>query len=71
MNVYNAELKIIKPKPIIKKFSLSDIKVDKEYVARERLQEKQILPELYDEFEENDIKSLEKSLEKSVDKIFH
>ena len=71
MNVYNAELKIIKPKPIIKKFSLSDIKVDKEYVARESLQEKQILPELYDEFEENDIKSLEKSLEKSVDKIFH
>ena len=71
MNVYNAELKIIKPKPIIKKFSLSDIKVDKEYVARESLQEKQILPELYDEFEENDIKSLEKSLEKSIDKIIH
>ena len=71
MNVYKAELKLVKPASIIKKFLLNEIKVDNEYVMKENLSEKQILPELYDEFEEDDIKSLEKSLEKSVDKILH
>ena len=69
MIIYNEELKRIKPKSIIKKFSSNEIGINKEYIFVENLQEKQILPDLYDEFEEQDIKSLEKCLEKSVDKI--
>ena len=69
MVLYNEELKGIKPKPIIKKFSTNEIRINKEYIYVENLQERQILPDLYDEFEEQDIKSLEKCLEKSVDKM--
>ena len=68
MDLYKSELKMIKPKPIIKKFLLKDIKVNKDYILVENLQERQILPEFYDDFEEEDIKSLEKSLERSIDK---
>ena len=70
MNTYQYELKIIQPKPIIKQYNKEDIKINTEYVLMENLPERQILPELYDDFEDDDIKSLEKSLEKSVDKIF-
>ena len=69
MTLYNEELKRIKPKSIIKKFSTNEIKINKEYIYVENLQERQILPDLYDEFEDQDIKSLEKCLEKSVDKM--
>ena len=70
MNTYQYELKIILPRPIIKPYNKEDIKINNEYVLVENLPERQILPELYDDFEDDDIKSLEKSLEKSVDKIF-
>ena len=71
MNLYQNELKMIKPRPIIKTFLAKDIKINHEYNLVENLPERQILPDLYDDFEEDDIKSLEKSLEKSVDKILH
>ena len=71
MNLYKNELKMIKPKPIIKTFLAKDIKINQNYILVENLPERQILPELYDDFEEDDIKSLEKSLERSVDKILH
>ena len=71
MNLYKNELKMVKPKPIIKTFLSKDIKINHNYTLVENLQERQILPELYDDFEEEDIKSLEKSLERSVDKILH
>ena len=71
MNLYYDELKNANPKPIIKKFSSSDIGINEEYNLVENLPERHILPDLYDDFVEEDIKSLEKSLEKSVDKIFH
>ena len=71
MNLYKNKLKFIKPKPIIKNFLKKDIKINKNYILIENLTEKQILPDLYDEFEEDDKKSIEKSLELSVDKIFH
>ena len=71
MDLYNLELKTIKPKPIIKRFFLDEIKINTEYISVENLPERQILPDLYDEFEDQDLKSLEKSLEKSVDKILH
>ena len=71
MDVYNSELKLANPKPIIKAFKENEIKINKEYIYVENLPERQILPDLYDEFEEQDLKSLEKSLERSVDKILH
>ena len=71
MNLYQNELKLIKPKPIIKTFLSKDIKINKDYILVENLPERQILPDLYDDFEEDDLKSLEKSLERSVDKIIH
>ena len=71
MNLYQNELKMVKPRPIIKTFLAKDIKINHEYNLVENLPERQILPDLYDDFEEDDIKSLEKSLEKSVDKIMH
>ena len=71
MNLYKNELKLIKPKPIIKTFLKKDIKINLDYILVENLPERQILPDLYDDFEEDDIKSLEKSLERSVDKTLH
>ena len=47
------------------------MKINKDYILVENLPERQILPDLYDDFEEDDLKSLEKSLERSVDKIIH
>ena len=70
---FNLYLKILKrkvpPHPIIKNFEKNDIKVNKDYVLMENLDEQQIIPELYEENEE-DIKSLEKSMERSIDKSF-
>ena len=70
---FNLYLKILKrdipPHPIIKKFDKNEIKIKKDYELMENLDEQQIIPELYDENEE-DIKSLEKSMEKSIDKSF-
>ena len=71
MDLYNSELKLANPKPIIKSFKENEIKINKDYIFVENLPERQILPDLYDEFEEQDLKSLEKSLERSVDKILH
>ena len=70
MNTYQYELKIAQPQPILKPYNKEDIGIDNTYILVENLPERQILPELYDDFEDDDIKSLEKSLEKSVDKIF-
>ena len=71
MNSYKNKLKVAKLKPIIKAYLKEDIKINQGYTLVENLPERQILPELYDEFEEDDIKSLEKSLEKSIDKNLH
>ena len=71
MNLYKSKLKVANPKSIIKSFLREDIKINQGYTLVENLPERQILPELYDEFEEEDIKSLEKSLEKSIDKNLH
>ena len=62
MNFYQNELKFIKPKPIIKTFLSKDIKINKDYILVENLD---------DDFGEDNIKSLEKSFEKSADKITH
>ena len=71
MDSYKNKLKLANPKPVIKAFLKEDIKINQGYILVENLPERQILPELYDEFEEDDIKSLEKSLEKSIDKNLH
>ena len=71
MLLYQTELKIANPKSIIKSFNINEIRINNEYIYVENLHERQILPDLYDEFEEDDLKSLEKCLEKSVDKIQH
>ena len=71
MDKYYKSLKLKKQnKPIIKKFYRQDIKINPFYISVEDLNEDDILPEFYKTFEEEDIKSLEKSLEQSVDKIF-
>ena len=71
MLIYQEELKLANPKSILKSFFKNEIGINHEYVYVENLQERQILPDLYDDFEEDDLKSLEKCLEKSVDKIQH
>jgi hypothetical protein len=58
-----------KLKPRIKKYDKNKIYVNKEYANAEDLSEKDIIPDLYEE-EEDDIRSLEKSLERSIDKSF-
>ena len=55
--------------PSIKKFDKSKIKIKVDYKECENLSEREIIPDLYEE-EEEDIKSLEKSLERSIDKSF-
>ena len=71
MDKYYKSLKLKKQnKPIIKKFYRQDIKINPFYISVEDLNEDDILPDFYKTFEEEDIKSLEKSLEQSVDKIF-
>ena len=66
-------MKIIKgkitPKPCIKSFNEKEIKMNEKYLLAENLKEEDIIPDLYEEDEE-DIKSLGQSLEKSIDKIF-
>jgi hypothetical protein len=60
-NLYEKILKRkVPPNPIIKKFDKNEIKTRTDYVLMENLDEQEIIPELYDENEE-DIKSLEKS----------
>ena len=65
--------KILKKAPIpvssIKKFEKEEIKVNKNYILRENMEEKDIIPGLSNENEE-EIKYLEKSLERSIDKSF-
>ena len=66
-------MKIIKgkitPKPCIKSFNEKEIKMNEKYLLAENLTEEDIIPDLNEEDEE-DIKSLGQSLEKSIDKIF-
>ena len=59
----------ITPKPCIKPFNEKEIKMNEKYLLAENLKEEDIIPDLYEEDEE-DIKSLGQSLEKSIDKIF-
>ena len=70
---FNLYLKIlqtkIKPNPSIKKFDKNEIKTNPDYKLAEFLEEKDIIPELVEDNDE-DIKSLEKSLERSIDKSF-
>ncbi len=56
-------------KPCIKHYNTDEIKINEEYKDAENLSEKDIIPDLYKE-EDEDIKSLEKSLENSIDKSF-
>ena len=58
-----------KKKSSIKPFNKDTIKISKDYKDAENLSERDIIPDLYEE-EEDDIKSLEKSLERSIDKSF-
>ena len=55
--------------PCIKKFDKNSIKIAQNYKECENLSERDIIPDLYEE-EEEDIRSLEKSLERSIDKSF-
>ena len=57
------------PCPKIKNYEKKEIKVDKNYTLRENMEEKDIIPGLDYENEE-DIKNIEKSLERSIDKSF-
>ena len=70
---FNLYLKIlktkVKPNPSIKNFNKNEIKTNADYKLAEFLEEKDIIPELVEDNEE-DIKSLEKSLERSIDKSF-
>ena len=59
----------VPPNPIIKKFNKDEIKIKEDYVLMENLEERDIIPELYEDNDE-DIKYLEKSLERSIDKSF-
>ena len=69
----NAYMKLIKNAkdiiPCIKKFNKNEIKINEKYRNVENFEEKDIIPDLYEEDDE-DIKSLEKSLENSIDKSF-
>ena len=71
--VYN---EILKSKfnliPIIKKnFNVKKFKINKEYKLNENLKEKEIIPELYQEYSnDEDFKLLEKTLERSIEKTF-
>ena len=71
IKLYEKDFKLKRPKPIIKPFLPKDIKINKDYILVENLAERQILPGLYDDFEVDDLKSLEKSLEGTVDKVLH
>ena len=53
--------------PCIKKYDKNSIKIALNYKECENLSEREIIPDLYEE-EEEDIRSLEKSLERSIDK---
>ena len=67
---YMKKLKEIRtPHPCIKKFNEKDIKMNEKYMLAENLKEKEIIPDLCDEDDE-DIKSLGQSLERSIDKGF-
>ncbi len=57
------------PSSSIKNFDKKEIKEDKNYIFRENMEEKDIIPMIYNE-NEDEIKNLEKSLEKSIDKSF-
>ena len=59
----------ISPNPCIKYFDEKSIKKDLNYVYKEDLTEREIIPDLFDD-DEDDIKSLRQSLEKSIDKVF-
>jgi len=58
--------------PIIKKnFNAKNFKINKEYKLNENLEEKEIIPELYQEYSnDEDFKLLEKTLERSIEKTF-
>ena len=70
---FNLYQKILKSNnkynPTIKHFDKNEIKIDPNYKLAEFLEEKDIIPELMEE-NDDDIKSLEKSMEKSIDKSF-
>ena len=66
MKILKCQMNLI---PCIKKQNKYVIKVNDEYKDAENLSERDIIPDLYEE-EDEDIKSLEKSLERSIDKSF-
>ena len=70
LNIYMKNIKNVKNLlPCLKKYKKEEIKKNEEYKDAENLSEKDIIPDLYKE-EDEDIKSLEKSLESSIDKSF-
>ena len=74
INIYNEILKSkINLIPSIKKnYNINDFKIDKNYKLNENMEEKDIIPELYLEYNvEEDFKILEKTLEKSIEKTFN
>ena len=56
-------------KPCIKKFDIKTFNMDKNYVLAEDLSEDKIVPDLFEDDDE-DIQSLRQSLERSIDKMF-
>ena len=70
-DIYQTRLNL-EIKPIIKKFDKKDIKVDDKYSLRENMNEEDIVPELYDDINEEEkdqiINGIATSLRSSIDK---
>jgi hypothetical protein len=73
IQLYNEILKSkINLIPIIKKnYNINNFKINKDYIFNENLDEKYIIPDLYQEDIEGDFKELEKTLERSIEKTFN
>ena len=59
----------IKFNPVIKNFDKNDIKINKEYILNENLEEYEILGDLYNIFYLKDINDLDKKLKNNIDNL--
>jgi len=71
-DIFDSRIVFIK-KPSIKPYNKDEIKVDKDYKLRENMEEKDIIPELYEDeeyaqIEDNALEELANSLRSSIDK---
>ena len=71
-DVFNSRI-VFNYKPSIKKFDKNEIKIDKDYKSRENMDEREILPDFYDDEEKGEIieeaiNELAESLRSSIDK---